>query len=305
MITNEQLASRKNGIGGSDIGAILGLNPYRTPVDVYMEKTGQIAPADLSDIEAVHFGNVLEDVVAAEYARRMKCSVRRRNKTFVHKEFPYMFAHVDRSVDGLRKVLECKTASAYMSDKWGDDGTDDVPEMYLVQCCWYTGILDYDSSDLAALIGGNNLRIYHIDRDKELEDMCFRRGAEFWNENVLKMVPPEPVNDRDLATLYAVDSGKIVVADDAITDLVILHKKASMEEKAAKETKDALAFEIKSYIKDASVLLDKQGNQLVTYKKAKDSKRFDEKKFFSSMPNLHSEFCVEKTGSRRFLNKIK
>jgi len=190
MLTAEQLEARKAGIGGSDVAVILGLSPWKSQTELYLEKRGEIEPADLSDNELVHFGNVLEGVVADEYARRNNVKVERRNQMLKSKEYPFMLANIDRKVVGARKGLECKTAAQFSLTNWGEQGSDDVPDYYRVQCEHYMIVSQYPEWDLAVLIGGNNYRDYHIEQDKELSEMIVENCAKFW-EKVEKGIPPQ------------------------------------------------------------------------------------------------------------------
>lgn len=306
MLNEAQLEARMSGIGGSDIGAILGLNKYRSALDVFMEKTGRIEPPDLSDNEHIHFGNVLEDVVAQEYARRQGVKVRRRNQMFIHKDFPWALANIDRSVDGFRKVLECKTADAWTKGNWGDDGSDAVPDAYLVQDAWYMGVLDYPVADLAVLIGGNDFRTYHFTRDAELEEMCFRKAAEFWYDHVLKGIPPEPTCDRDLETLYAHDNGKAILATPEIEHAAHEHAAIKAEIKKLELLADAQAFKVKAFMGDhMEVLVSENGRKLVTWKNNKDGIAFDMEAFKLAHPDLVVAYEIAKRGARPFLNKVK
>ena len=91
----EWLNARKKGIGGSDASVILGFNPWKTPFELYIEKTsGEIREVDN---EAVYWGNVLEDIVAEEFTKRTGKKVRRRNQIFKHKEYDWMIANIDLS----------------------------------------------------------------------------------------------------------------------------------------------------------------------------------------------------------------
>jgi len=120
LLTKEQKAARFSGIGGSDAAAAIGINPYRTPVDVWMEKTGRSDRPDLSDNQAVHFGNVLEDIVAKEYQRRTGRKVANVNRTLYHHEDRCILAHIDRRVVGDRsRILECKTAGQWTTGRLG------------------------------------------------------------------------------------------------------------------------------------------------------------------------------------------
>jgi putative phage-type endonuclease len=188
-LTPEQLEARKSGLGGSDVAAIMGMSPWKTAHTLYLEKRGEIEDEFL-DSEVIHFGNVLEDVVAGEYARRNEVKVERRNDMFKHKKYPFMLANIDRKVVGVRKGLECKTADKFTRGKWGASGTDEVPDYYHIQTAHYMNVLGYDEYDLAVLIGGNEYREYPLTRDPELSEMLIEGCVKFW-ERVEKGIPPE------------------------------------------------------------------------------------------------------------------
>ncbi len=179
-LTKDQIEARKSGIGGSDIAVILGLSPWKTAHELYLEKRGEIEPVDISDKEYIHFGNVLEQVVADEFERRNGWKVRRRNQMFTHKKLSFLLANVDRTVDGKRMVLECKISSAF-ANGWGPSESDEFPDFYRVQPMHYIDVLDYDSAYVATLIGGNEYRQYPVERDNELIEMMHDASADFWD----------------------------------------------------------------------------------------------------------------------------
>jgi len=189
MLTTEQLEARKSGIGGSDAAAIMGLSPWKTATEVYLEKRGEIAEENIDDKEVVIFGNLLEDVVAGEYARRNNVKVERRNDMFKHKKHPFMLANIDRKVVGVKKGLECKTGDKYTTKNWGEAGTDEVPDYYLIQSAHYMEVLDYPEWDMAVVLGGNDYRDYHLERNKDLGELIVQSCTEFW-ERVEKGIPP-------------------------------------------------------------------------------------------------------------------
>jgi len=302
MLTAEQLQERKAGVGGSDVGPILGLNQYTSPLDVYNEKLDLVPDRDLSDNEAVHFGNVLEDVIAQEYSRRTGYKVRRRNQRIVDPNRPWMAANIDRSVDGRRMVLECKNSSQWMSGQWGESGTDEVPESYLVQVAWYMAVLRYDSADLAALIGGNSLRVYHFARDLELEAMIVDYVSRFWHDHVLAGVAPPPTCERDLQTLYAMDDGSGLVATPEIEERVADLKSMKAEIKRMEKEADAMKFDIRVAMGSSSVLLGSSG-PLITNKAPNPSRRLDGKRLKSERPDVWEQYAKDVQNSRRFLIK--
>jgi putative phage-type endonuclease len=184
------LQERRTGIGGSDAAAACDLDPYVSAYELYLDKTGEV-PRDMPATERMHFGRILESVIAQEYARRQGVKVRRRNVIMRHPRYSWMLANVDRTVDGQRVIVECKNVGdiAWRHGEWGEDGTDQVPQSYLLQCMHYMITLDYERCDLAALVGGNTLRIYSIHRDAELEQLLIEGEHAFWSR-VERREPP-------------------------------------------------------------------------------------------------------------------
>jgi len=333
-LTAEQLDDRRGGIGGSDIAAVLGISPWKTPLDLYREKVGEAEPDDLSANDAVHFGNVLEDVVADEFSRRSGLRVRRNNQHLVHPDLPFVQGSIDRAVVGkvmgMKAGLECKTADKWAArDKWGEgveflrgaDGaitaiTDDdrVPDWYLVQCAYYMALTGAEIWFLAVLIGGNDFRTFAIRRDDELESMLLRRASTFWNDHVLAETPPPPTTQLDLETLYAQDTGESIDATPEIVDTWAEIKELQAQRAALDARIDGqtvgrtkiggLKNRLRAYMGDHSeILLSDEGKTLATWKKQKDRKVFDEAAFKEAYPKLHREFLAAKPGPRVLLIK--
>ncbi len=173
---------RRSGIGGSDAGTIAGVDPYKTELELYYEKRGEIEIEDISDTEHVRFGNLLEDVIAQEYARRMEVKVRRINRTMRHKEYPWMMCHVDRDIVAELGILECKNTGAFRLDEWGEEMTDQVPERHLLQAQHNMAASNLSPvyCDIPVLMHGNRLRIYRIERDNTLIESLIEVEQGFW-----------------------------------------------------------------------------------------------------------------------------
>jgi putative phage-type endonuclease len=187
------LEERRTGIGGSDAAAALGQSPHMTALELYHIKLGTpLAPRETDD-ERTSFGQLMENVIAQQYARRFEVKLRRKNSIVRHPKYPWMLANVDRLIEGKRKGVEIKNVDsiAYrFNDEWGEPGSDQVPTPYLLQTAHYMCALDYPEWDLAACVGGNRLEVYHIVRDPELEEMLVDGEHEFW-QHVIKGEPPE------------------------------------------------------------------------------------------------------------------
>jgi putative phage-type endonuclease len=334
MLTAERLEERRRGIGGSDIAAAIGLSPWRTPLDLYREKIGESEPEDLASNDAVHFGNVLEDVVAEEFSRRTGLKVRRSNQHHQHPDHDFLVANIDRAVVGkplgMKCGLECKTADKWAArDKWGPgavfgrdeageleilEADDQVPDWYLLQCVHYMAVTGADFWFLAVLIGGNDFRIYTIRRDPELEAIVIARAKAFWQNHVEARRPPEPVTLIDLETLYAQDNGAAVEACQDAIDTWAEIKELQAQAKALDARLDGqtvgrtkiggLKNRLRAYIGEhAEILLGDEGKPLATWKTSKPRKVFDIDAFKAAHPKLHREYLVEKPGPRVLLIK--
>ncbi len=217
-ILNEQIrhVERRTGLGGSDMGAVLGLSQYRTPYQVWMEKTGRAEPFN-GNLQT-RFGTYAEEFVAREYCERTGHRVQRFNTMLRHRSAP-VIGHVDRLVvpPGAKIAsyrhqirtnlgLEAKTAHALAAsrgDQWGDDGTDQVPEPYLVQCAVYMALTECEYWDLACLFGNSDFRVYHLTRNNDLESMILEEAARWWRDHVVADVPPDPTSEAEARQRWA------------------------------------------------------------------------------------------------------
>lgn len=299
MSEQEWLEARTRGIGGSDAATVLGLNKWRTPFELWLEKTGQVEPVS-SDSEAAYFGNLLEDVVAKEFSIRTGKKVRRRNAILRHPEYDFIRANVDRFVVGEKSILECKTTSAFMAQEWNDD---QIPDQYIIQMQHYLGVLgpEYKKGYFAVLIGGQRFIWKEIERDDELIQMIFEAEIDFWNNHVLANVPPaldgSSAAEKFLAERYAkADDEKSVDLDrsykEKLDRLVELKRIISEFEREKKEIEN----ELKNELKEATYGF--VPGYRVEWKQV-TSNRVDTKKLKSEFPNIYEK--VLKTSSyRRF-----
>ena len=153
----EWLALRKTGIGGSDAGAICGLNPYSSAIHVYKDKTSEEIMEE--DNESMRQGRDLEEYVARRFMEETGLKVRRSNMMYRNKEHPFMIADIDRLVVGEDAGLECKTASAYHADKWKDGA---ISDHYLIQCYHYMAVTGKKAWYIAVVILGKEFKYQKI-----------------------------------------------------------------------------------------------------------------------------------------------
>jgi putative phage-type endonuclease len=186
------LTERMKGIGGADAACALGLDPYRTQRELWSLKTGEIQD-DFEDNRFTRAGRVLEAAIADLYAEQFGVTLRKRMVPVVHPKYPFMRGNLDRTITGRRSVLEIKNVDSLVhrtSGEWGEPDTDQVPLRYMVQIRHYLIITGFEVGFLGALVGGNNLLRYVIERDHEAEDFIVQAEADFWRM-VEKREPPE------------------------------------------------------------------------------------------------------------------
>lgn len=177
---DEWLKQRSKGLGGSDAGAVVGLNPYKSAYTLWAEKTGQISNV-VEENEAIRLGNDLEDYVAKRFAERENKKIKRSSYCYQSKKFPFMRANVDRLIVGENAALECKTANPF---KDGDYSNDIIPPTYYCQCLHYMAVCGFDRMYLAVLVFQKGFYTYVIDRGNEAVEADIRAlikaESEFW-----------------------------------------------------------------------------------------------------------------------------
>jgi putative phage-type endonuclease len=181
------LKERQKGIGGSDVGAIMGVNKWKGPFEVYVEKIEEITEVKESG-ESSYWGNTLEEVVAREFSIRTGKKVRKDRRQLVHKTNEFMMGNIDRRIVGENALLECTTVNVFGAKEW--DG-EEIPPSYILQCQHYMEVMGADSCYIAALIGGQRFVYKEIKRDEELISMIVKAEKDFWINHVQKRIPPK------------------------------------------------------------------------------------------------------------------
>nr|DAR84234.1 MAG TPA: Exonuclease [Caudoviricetes sp.] len=172
------LEARREGIGGSDASVIVGLNRWKSPFQLWLEKTGKAEAEDLSGNEYVYWGKVLEEAVANRFCELTGKKVQRRGLLQMDK-YPYIRASVDRMVVGENAGLECKTCNGFAAKEWEDD---EVPAAYYVQCQHYMMVTGCERWYIAVLIGGNHFVWKEIPRSDSEIDILLQAEIDFWHK---------------------------------------------------------------------------------------------------------------------------
>lgn len=307
ILTAEQKAERRKSLGGSDAAAAVNLSPWCSPYRLWLEKTGQQErdeDEEARNADAKHFGNVLETIVATEFARRTGIKVARVNRALRHPENTFMTANIDRRLVGVREGLECKTASAFVAHHWGDT-SDQVPIQYLIQCMHYLAVTGWDAWHIAVIVGGNSFRSFRIARDEDMiADLCSRE-REFWH-CVQTGTPPEMKTLDDAFLRWPKDYGTPIVASPnarrAYDRLIELRAKL----KEVEADIDAECLKVQTWMGDHSVLLDVDGATPLVSWKSQVTNRIDVEALRTNHPDI-AKSCTYQTPSRvfRYLGKRK
>ncbi|MDH6351889.1 lambda-exonuclease family protein [Brevibacillus sp. 1238] len=232
MPHHEWLQWRKKGIGGSDAGAVAGFSKYRSPVVVWLEKTGK-AEASQEESQAARFGRKLEPIVADEFAERTGLKIEPIYEMLAHEDYPFMLANLDRLIhmDGELGVLECKTADKYLAAEWDEEK---MPDHYYLQVQHYLAVTGLKFAYIAVLIGGNDFRYKRIDRNDEVIAHLIKIESDFWNlveEDIPPAVDGTESTTEMIRQLYPESNGQEIILPEVAMDWLDQYHKAAAKVK--------------------------------------------------------------------------
>lgn len=318
------LEIRQQGIGGSDIAAILGLNKYRTALDVYQDKLG--IAEEIEENEAMHFGTILEDVVAQEFAERVGLRVQRVNATICTGKDFWMRANIDRAIvnpdiagnvrikeqkDTNRilttdAILECKTAGFRSAHLWGPSqeleiatgevtSEHEIPVQYELQVQWYMAVTGVSKAYVAVLIAGQEFRCYEVERNDTLIAQITQYAHKFWFENVCLKKAPEPTNSKELKAVCPIDNGNLTEASNETAVDIGEYRNIRGRIDELSDQLDAITERIKMSVGE-HLGLTLGGEKVVTWK-SQSRTSIDSKKLKAEFPEAWAQ--CQKTSSYR------
>ena len=284
------LDARKKGVGGSDASVIVGLNRWKSPFTLWLEKTGQAEPEDLEDNEYVYWGSVLEETVAREFTKRTGKKVVRRG-LLQHDTVPFLLASVDRLVVGENAGLECKTANGFAAREW--DG-DNIPDAYYVQCQHYMLVTGAERWYIAALIGGNHYVQKTIERNEEDIKALLEAETEFWRKVEAKEMPDVDGSEdcaKALAEKFHGGAPAIELpssADNIFAEIDTLTETADSIKAQIEEKKN----ELRMLLGDAEAGTTASGRK-VTWKTQAGRVTVDSKKLKAELPDVYAKYSKQ------------
>lgn len=296
---------RSQGLGGSDIGTMLGLNPYKSKYQLWLEKTGQTQAPDISDKIAIQIGNELEDLVARMFEQETGLKVQRDNKTHYHKKHNFLIANIDRKIVGQKALLECKTTSAFSASQWDED---EIPASYLMQVQHYLNVLDYDYAYIAVIIGNHDFKYKRIDRDQELIDMYMVEAVEFWEQNVQQKIPPKIdgiIQKETIAYLSEkIEEENSMPATTEQIEIIENIQYFKEQEKLFKDQKSTFEDKLKVSMAENNLSI-LTGELYKVVWKTFETNRFDSNKFKKDYPDLYQKYVKTSQSNRLTIKEYK
>ncbi len=291
------LEYRKLGIGGSDASVICGISRYKSPVELWMEKTNQIPQQEAG--EAAYWGTILEAIVRAEFTKRTGMEVKQLGQILQSVEHSFMLANLDgvcEHPDYGPCIFEAKTASAYKAGEWDDA----IPDEYLLQIQHYMAVTGYKGTYIAVLIGGNTFKWRFVERDEELISMLINLEADFW-VHVQNMTLP-PLDGSDASAKFLAERfpnstprSKIELPDVAET-LLTQYDEACEQLEAVTERKQEAENRLKEMLGDNEI--GTANGRIITWKSIVQD-RLDSKTLKAEHPTIYQKY-INKISYRRF-----
>lgn len=292
---------RSTFIGGSDVAAILGVSPWKTPYELWLSKTGRAPVEEVSAAQQKRFdrGHRLEPVVLDMLLDRLRDEGHEvelicRNKRYTDATHPFLACEIDFELmlDGEHINGDCKTVHPFAAKKWGEEGTDEVPIDYAAQFMHGLGITGRRRCIVATLIGMDDLLIYFVDRDDETIDAIRARAVQFWNECVLADLPPDPIDFDDCRAIYAKSNGGSIEATPEIREAVSKLVETKHKLKVFKDQEEELSYRITAFMQPNAVLT--YGGATIATWKNQDDTRVDQKLLKEDAPELWAKYSRTK-----------
>ena len=291
------LEYRKTGIGGSDASVVCGINKYRSPVELWLEKTGQLPYQEAN--EAAYWGTQLEHVVRSEFTKRTGIEVKLVKQLLQSEEHPFMQANLDgicEHPDYGTCIFEAKTASAYKSNEW-ENG---IPAEYMLQIQHYMSVTGYKGTFIAVLIGGNTFKWKYIERDDEIIEMLIHLEADFWEHIVNNTPPPldgSEASEKFLSDRYpeSIPQSRIILPPEADVLIKEYDKETAILNEAAERRQRAENL-LKEMLGDNESGTSE--NRIISWKSI-FQERLDSKSLRAEYPDLYKKY-VNRISYRKF-----
>lgn len=291
LTKEEWLKYRTQGIGGSDVSVIAGINPFKSAYVLWLEKTGQI---ELEETENnyTHFGTLLEPIIRKEFTMRTGFKVRQKHMLLQSEKYPFMYANLDGVIneDGEMAIFEAKTASEYKLEVWENE----VPAPYILQIQHYMAVTGAKKTYIAALVGGNKFYWHEVKRDDEMIEKIIAMEKYFWEVYVLGGMEPVP-DGSESTTKYFNDkfknsNGETIELPEEVISVCDEYERISEQIKALESEKNAMGNKIKGYMKEAEIGV--VGDRRILWQSISKSS-IDTKRLKAEKPDIYADYLQQ------------
>lgn len=290
-------------VGGSDVAAILGLSPWRSPVDVWMEKTCRVVPDALLSPEKAKIlerGKKLEPYVIEMGLHKLRerghqVELLARNKRYTHPDYPWLQVEIDAEflLDGEHINVDAKTVTGFARGKWGEEDSEDVPMDYAAQFMTGLNVTGRRRCLVLALIGLDDVMTFWVHRDDETFAWIMADLVSFWTVNVLQDKAPDPINLADVRALHPSDNGRTVESTPELAEKVERIRRLAIELAMKKAERDELKMQVGRYL-EGYTRLTKGGQEVATFR-AHDETELDRDALRRDHPGLYALYERTKT----------
>ncbi|WP_225784492.1 YqaJ viral recombinase family protein [Xenophilus sp. Marseille-Q4582] len=290
-------ADRRHFLGGSDAASVLGISPWKTPFQLWQQKTQPFDEVEVITPQKQRIfkrGHRMEPYVVDLLSEETGLQITRRNQRYIDPEFPFLAAEIDAEA-ATGENVEIKTVSPFKASEWGEMDTDAIPVHYTAQAQHGLMITGAPVCVFGVLIGGDDFRVYRVERDDQVIAALRQREVSFWRDYVETLTPPPAVNPDDLARMFPKDIGTAVEATEsaliAYNEIKALRPQLKELEARIEEHQDTLRAAMGPA---ARLLMD--GQEIASWK-TQSATRFDQSAFKAAHPDLAALF-MKTTESR-------
>lgn len=315
MLTEKQRAKRMTYLGGTDIPAILGvdgegvrIDPYRTALEVYLEKKGEREPFQ-GNIHT-QAGLVFEKSILAFYELQEDSvpllNLPDEDLELHHPTYPFLIGHPD-GIDENGGIIDAKNVGYQARFKWGDPEHLELPRQYIIQAFYYMalanshGEIEAPYAKIIAYFGGSDLRVYTIPYNAVQGQGILEKAVKFWETHINGNIPPEPITYTEVADYFKAVDGETKYVDLLTLERLELYKANKELIDSLEKSQDQIKLQIGTYMGEAETLVDNHGKPLVSFKN-QTSSRIDTKKIRED--GLFEKYAKETTTRiMRFIGK--
>ena len=270
-------------------------------VDVILEKQGKKPLPDLSNVEAVQMGHVMQPIIGQLASAKLGMELKEADYALTHPKETWMRSHFDFiSTDG-QTLVEVKNYNAAVRNKF-DTEANIIPTADMAQLIHESACHNINDIVLAVLFGGQNFEVFKFTIEEAQKEQLVKDMAKFWAHVASKQYP-EPETTEQAKLIYSVSAPTSITAPQSLEQMVQALQYTKAELKKWEKEEEKLQVEIQKFMGVNSELVTLDGRVLATWKSSKGSMKFDAKLFEQSMPDVYKSYVREVAGSRRFLVK--